>query len=114
MASTTYKSKGNSNYRNCVHLIVRFTGQLKEWWDNALIEEDKIFIQTSLDEKGNENLVHTLIFAITKHFLGDPIAFQARTLEILQNIRCRKLSDYRWYKEVYFAKVHSRTDVNQP
>ena len=43
---------------------------------------------------------HTLIFAITKHFLGDPIAFQARTLEILQNIRCRKLSDCRWYKEV--------------
>ena len=77
------------------------------------LKEKKIFIQTSLDEKGNQNLVHTLIFAITKHFLGDPIVFQARPLEILQNIRCRKLSDYRWYKEVYFAKVHSRTDVNQ-
>ena len=24
------------------------------------------------------------------------------------------MSDYRWYKEVYFAKIHSRTDCNQP
>ena len=24
------------------------------------------------------------------------------------------MSDYRWYKEVYFAKVHSITDCNQP
>ena len=48
----------------------------------------------------------------TKHFLGDPIAFQAHTTKILQYIRSKKLSDYRWYKEVYFAKVHSRIDVN--
>ena len=58
--------------------------------------------------------MHILIFAITKHFLGDSIAFQARTLEILQNIRCSKLSDYKWYKEVYFVKVHIGLDVNQP
>ena len=24
------------------------------------------------------------------------------------------MSDYKWYKEVYFAKVHSRTNCNQP
>ena len=114
MTSITYKSKGNFDYRICVHLIARFTSQLKGWWDNALTEEEKIFIQTSLDENRNQNWVHTLIFAITKHFLADPITFQARTSEILQNIRCRKLSNYRRYKEVYFAKVHSRTDVNQP
>ena len=77
-------------------------------------KKKKIFIQTSLDKSGNQYLVHTLVFVVTKHFLGDPIAFQARTSKILQNIRYRKLSDYRWYKEVYFAKVHSRTDVNQP
>ena len=77
-------------------------------------KKKKIFIQTSLDESGKQNLIHTLIFTITKHFLGDPIVFQAHTSEILQNIKCRKLSDYRWYKKVYFAKVHSRTDVNKP
>ena len=114
MASTTYKSRGNSDHLICVHLIASFTSQLKGWWDNALTKEEKIYIQTSLDERGNQNSVHTLIFAITKHFLGDPISFQARTSEILQYIRCRNLSDYRWYKEIYFAKVHTRPDVNQP
>ena len=79
MASTAYKSRGNSDHLICVHLVVRFTSQLKGWWDNALIEEEKIFIQTSLDERRNQNSVHTLIFAITKHFLGDPIVFQAYT-----------------------------------
>ena len=64
--------------------------------------------------QGTRISVHTLIYAITKHFLGDPISFQSRSSEILQNLRCRKLSDYRWYKELYFAKVHLRTDCNQP
>ena len=114
MASTTYKSKGNSDHLIYVHLIADFTSQLKGWWDNALTKEEKIYIQTSLDERGNQNSVHRLIFVITKHFLGDPISFQAHTSKILQYIRCRNLSDYRWYKEIYFAKVHTRPDVNQP
>ena len=111
MASTTYKSKGNSNHLINVHLIASFTSQLKGLQDNALIEEEKIFIQTSLDEKGNQNSVHTLIFSITKHFLGDPIVFQACTSEILQNIRCGKLGDYRWYIVVYLSKVHTRPNI---
>ena len=114
MASTTYKPRGNSDHMICVHLMAGFTGQLKEWWDNALTEEGTTFIQTSLNESGNQNSIHTLVFTITKHFLRDPIVFQAHTSEILPNIRYRKLSDYRWYKEVYFSKIHSRTDVNQP
>ena len=114
MASTTYKSRGNSDHLICVHLVAGFTGQLKGWQDNALTEKERIYIQTSLDERGNQNSVHTPIFAITKHFLGDLIAFQACTSEILQNIRCGKLNDYRWSKEVYFAKAHTRPDVNQP
>ena len=104
MPSIAYKSRGNSNHLISVHLVIGFTSQLKGWWDNSLIEEEKIFIQTSLDERGHQNSVHTLIFAITKHFLRDSIAFQTCTSEILQNIRCRKLSDYRWYKDVCLLK----------
>ena len=66
MASTAYKSRGNSDNLICVHLVVGFTSQLKGWRDNALIEEEKIFIQTSLDKRRNQSSVHTLIFAITK------------------------------------------------
>ena len=114
MASTAYKSRGNLDTAICFHLIAGFTGQLKGWWDNALTEEERRFIQKSIDESGNPNAVHTLIYAITKHFLGDPLSFQSRSSEILQNLHYDKLSDYRWYKEVYFAKVHTRTDCNQP
>ena len=45
MASTTYKSRGNSDQVICTHLIVGFTSQLKGWWDNALTKEEKRFIQ---------------------------------------------------------------------
>ena len=114
MAYTTYKSRGNSDHLISVHLIAGFTSQLKGWWDNILTEKRNFFIQTSLDERGNQNFVHTIIFAITKHFLGDPTAFQARTLKVLQNIRCRKLRDYKWYRDVYLSKVHTRFDANQP
>ena len=77
MVSTTYKSRGNLDPTICFHLIVGFTGQLKRWWDNALIDEESRFIQKSVDESGNPNAVHTLIYAITKHFLGDPLSFQS-------------------------------------
>lgn len=113
MASIGYKPRGNSNHLISVHLIVGFTGQLKGWWDNALTEEEKILVQTSLDERGNQNSVHTLIYAITKHFLGEPTVFQQRASEILQNLKCRKLGDFRWYKDVYLSKVYTRLDANQ-
>ena len=112
--TTTYKSRGNLDLTICFHLIAGFIGQLKGWWDNAPTDEERRFIQKSVDESGNPNAVHTLIYVITKYFLGDPLSFQSRSYEILQNLHCDKLSDYRWYKEVYFAKVHSRTDCNQP
>ena len=114
MASTTYKSRGNSDQAICTHLIVGFAGQLKEWWDNTLTKEEKRFIQNSLDELGNQNSVHTLIYPITKHFIKDPVSFQSRSSKILQNLHCKELSDYRWYKEIYFAKVHLKTYCNQP
>ena len=94
MASTAYKTRGNLDHLISVHLIAGFTGQLKGWWDNALTEEGKIIVQTSLDERGNQNSMHTLIYTITKHFLGEPMVFQQCALEILQILTCRKLGDF--------------------
>ena len=114
MASTTYKARGNSDHLIIIHLIVGFTSQLKGWWDNALTKDEKILVQTSLDGRGNQNAMHTLIQAITKHFLGEPTIFQPQASEILQNLRCRKLGDYRWCKDVYLSKVYTIPDENQP
>ena len=53
---------------------------------NTIIKEEGTSIQIS-----EEDTVNTLIFAITKHFIGDPVYFQERTFEILNNLRCPKL-----------------------
>ena len=114
MASTAYNAKGNTDHLISRHLIVGFIGQLKGWWDNVLTKEEKKVVQTSLDERGNQNSMHTLIYAIAKHFLREPMVFQERGLEILQNLRCRKLEDFRCYKDVYLSKLYTMIDANQP
>ena len=57
---------------------------------NTIIKEEGTSIQIS-----EEDTVNTLIFAITKHFTGDPIDFQEITFEILNNLRCPKLQDFK-------------------
>lgn len=37
-----------------------------------------------------QDAISTLIFAIAKHFLGDPSKLKDRSLEILANLRCKK------------------------
>lgn len=79
IASTTYKSKGNGDHSIAKHLTVRFTGQLKGWWDNILLENDKTIILTAVrgdgTPNGTQNAVHVLVYAITKHFLGELTIF---------------------------------------
>ena len=51
------------------------------------------------------------MYAITKHFIGDPRVFEEKNSEILQHIRCRTLSDFKWYHDVFLAKVMTREDA---
>lgn len=53
-----------------------------------------------------------LLYAIAKHFIGEPKLFQDRSLEILNNLHYKRLGDYRWYKDMFFAKVMIRSDCN--
>ena len=69
-------------------------------------------IMTSINELGQQNVVHKLIYAITKHFIGDLIILQERSSKILQNLRCRTLSDFRWYHDVFLSKVMTKPDAN--
>lgn len=117
MATTTYKIKNNPNHSIATHLVAGFIGQLKGLWDNALTEYQKFEILTTVKDVGTpytqENVVHTLIYAITKHFIGEPTLLQENTSEKLANLRCRTLGEFKWYHDNYFSKVYSRTDVNQ-
>ena len=75
MTSTAYLIDGDDH--NVVQLILAgFSGTLKYWWDNCLNDKGRIFIQLSTNDEGEQNAVLRLMYAITKHFIGDPRVFE--------------------------------------
>src|SRR5262249_27331748 len=61
-----------------------------------------------------ENAVATLIFTISAHFLGDPTHIKDKNAELLSNLKCKKLSDFTWYKDTFLSRIMLRDDSNQP
>lgn len=75
MTTSAYKSKRNDDTTITKHLIIRFTRQLKNRWNNYLKPIKKVFIYEKRNEFGEPMAVDTLIFAITKHFIINPSMF---------------------------------------
>ena len=50
-----------------------------------------------MDEDGQdiEDSVATLIYSISKHFIGDPTKIKDKTADLLTNLKCPKLHDLR-------------------
>ena len=84
MVSIAYKLNNRlSDHAVAQTIIVGFIGQLKGWWDNYLTFEDRNgFLKAYMinednevvkDEEGQdiEDAVATLIYSISKHFIGD-------------------------------------------
>ena len=110
MASIAYLLNGDDH--NAVQIIIAgFIGTLRYRWDNCLNEKERLFIQLSVNDEGEQNAVLRLMYTITKHFVGDPRIFEERNFEILQNLKCRTLSDFKWYHDVFLAKVMTRQDA---
>ncbi|GAV65273.1 hypothetical protein CFOL_v3_08788, partial [Cephalotus follicularis] len=111
MVNNAYKIKNTSNKVVANLLIVGFTRQLKTWWDNVLTvqQQTEILYSIQTDEIGEpildlnnepiEDSVATLIYNITKYFIGDPTYSKDRAADQLSNLRYKKLQDFRWYKE---------------
>ena len=113
MAATAYLTDNDDH--NAAQLIISgFSGTLRSWWDNYLNKDEREFLQTSTNDEGEQNVVHRIMYAITQHFVGDPRILQERSSEILQNIRCRTLRDFRWYHDVLISKVMIRNDARAP
>ncbi|KAF7838993.1 hypothetical protein G2W53_007475 [Senna tora] len=60
-----------------------FSGQLKGWWDTYLTHMDRSIILNAIKEEiregktvRREDSVSTLLYAITKHFVGDPVELE--------------------------------------
>ena len=75
--------------------------------------EDQILI---LDSNGNtiQDAVSTLILIISLYFVKDTSHLKDKNVELLSNLRCKKLSDFKWYKNTFLNHVMLREDSNQP
>ena len=63
--------------------------------------------------KGDPFLMqYLLLYTIIIHFIGNPQIYQERNTEFLQNLKCRKLHDFRWYKDVFLSKIYERNDAD--
>ena len=127
MAFNAYKTQTGTSDRSVAELIIAgFSGQLKGWWDYHLTvqqqteilfaiqkDEDSLPI---LDQLGNtiQDSVSTLILTIALHFIGDSSHLKDKNVDLLSNLRCKKLSDFQWYKSTFLTRVMLREDSNQP
>lgn len=117
MACIAYRTKRLSAKDIVAVLAYGFTGQLKGRWDNYLSpdERDEIINHKSVvgtfddgsdkwESDGHRVLIHT----ITLYFLGNPKEQQANSKQVLNNLRCPTLSDYRWCRDVFMTYVMKR------
>ncbi|GKA05873.1 hypothetical protein Tco_0684993, partial [Tanacetum coccineum] len=124
MASNAYKAHNNTELQAAKLIISGFTGSLKGWWDSYVTQEENFIIlnakKTIIKTENNQqvesqidDMVNTLLYAILKNFVRNPAAYQERNSAILLNLTCKKLQDFRWYKDVFLAKVMTRPDYKE-
>ena len=58
--------------------------------------------------------VNTLIYTILKHFVGTPSNISSQVSDLLNNLRCPTMPDYRWYQHVFISRVMLRKDCHKP
>ncbi|KAG2685236.1 hypothetical protein I3760_10G115400 [Carya illinoinensis] len=120
----------NNNIREpdiVVILTTGFTGMIRNWWDKHLFSETREAIQHAVKKDDNGlpifdpainstpfDGVNTLIYTIIKHFIGTPSNITSRVSDYLNNLRCRQMSDYRWYQDVFTSRVMLRNDSQKP
>ena len=74
MVATAYLIESDDH--NAAQLLLAgFTGTLKFWWENFLTDKEIFYVCKSINDDGEQDAVLRLVYAITKHFIGDPNVF---------------------------------------
>ena len=125
MVSIAYQISHDCTNQLATHiLITRFTRQLKRLWDEHLTTEDKdsILNAIKIDTNGEpilqdrdiiSDVVATLRFTIAKTFVSDVGISREKSSELLNKIKCKSLSDFRWYKNIFLTKIYARSEDNK-
>ncbi|XP_074314371.1 uncharacterized protein LOC141649582 [Silene latifolia] len=90
--------------------------QLKGWWDNFLNQEARTTVlDTKVDMPDGtqkENAMYTLAVNIIEHFTGRYSDNNENIRTLLQNLRCKTLTDFRWYKDTFLSRVMELPEAN--
>ncbi|KAG4957499.1 hypothetical protein JHK85_043879 [Glycine max] len=112
MVATAYQTSHECSEETIIDILVAgFSGQLK----GCAVKRDlngKVI--TNDDDKEIPDAVNTLIFTIAQHFIGDPSLWKDRSAELLSNLKCGTLADFRWYRDTFLTRVYTREDSQQP
>ncbi|KAG5017256.1 hypothetical protein JHK82_022880 [Glycine max] len=112
MVATAYQTSHECSEETIIDILVaRFSGQLKGCAIKTDLNEKVI---TNDDDKEIPDAVSTLIFTIAQDFIGDPSLWKDRSAELLSNLKCKTLADFRWYKDTFLTRVYTREDSQQP
>ena len=123
MVGITYQNNHDLDQPEIVNLLVTgFSSTLRGGWDSYLTEESRDSIRHAV-KKNDEGLhifdknigcgildnVNTL-----KHFIGTPSNISSRIFDLLNNLRCPPMSDFRWYQDVLISRVMLRRHCHKP
>ena len=128
MVGIAYQNNHDLDQPEIVNLLVTgFSSTLRGWWDSYLTEDSKDSIKNAI-KKNDEGFpifdesigrgildgVNTLIYTILKHFVGTPSNISSRVSDLLNNLRCPTMSNYRWYQDFFISRVMLRKDCHKP
>ncbi|EOY03492.1 Uncharacterized protein TCM_018581 [Theobroma cacao] len=51
---------------------------------------------------------------MNNNFIGDLSHLKDRNSELLSNLKCKKLTYFKWYKDIFMTRVMQRLDNQQP
>ncbi|KAG5007332.1 hypothetical protein JHK85_025874 [Glycine max] len=112
MVATAYQTSHECSEETIIDILVAgFSEQLK----GCAVKTDlngKVI--TNDEDKEIPDAVNTLIFTIAQHFIGDPSMWKDRSAELLSNLKCRTLADFRWYRDTFLTRVYTRENSQQP
>ncbi|KAG5576759.1 hypothetical protein H5410_056893 [Solanum commersonii] len=114
MYSTICKTNKNSD-RTIADMINVFYGQLKGWWDNYLNQTQRDTVLMAVKQEGDQvtqNAVYTLVLNIIEHFSGRWSDNSETIRTLLQNLRCKSLTSFRYYKDVFLCRVMELPECN--
>ena len=127
MVANNYLNENRPHIEVVELLALSFTGKLLSWWNHYLIEESKKEVKNAVQKdqdrcpifdeaigQGVLDGVNTLIYTITRHFIGTPSNVTTKIHDQLSNLKCPTFSDYRWNEDVFTTTVMHGNDCNSP